>query len=297
MKACDVEITHPEKLLFEDAGLSKRDLADYYERIADRLLPYVKGRPLTLRCFPDGVEEDGFFNKNAPGHFPDFIERITVPTRDSDKGALQMSSADQAADLVYFAGQNAVEIHAALSCKGKLDTPDQIIFDLDPSDQDFSKVREVARRFGGLLESLDIPVFWKTTGSRGLHGHIPLRPENDFETVRGWAKNLADRLHDELPDLTTLEQRKEERGDKVYLDYLRNAYGQTSIIPYGVRARKGAPVATPVRSDELDDTSMKPDRYTVKNLFQRLSQIDDPWASFNRHRLKSLTSRLEGTRG
>ncbi|HKK17617.1 MAG TPA: non-homologous end-joining DNA ligase [Opitutales bacterium] len=288
MKAKEVEITHPDKLLFPDAGISKQDLADYYERIADRLLPHIEGRPLTLRCFPNGIEEDGFFNKNAPDHFPDFIERITVPTRDRDKEPAQMSSADEAADLVYFAGQNAIEIHAALSRVENLDTPDQIIFDLDPSDDDFSKVRRVACCFDDLLASLDIPVFWKTTGSRGLHGHVPLRPENDFETVRAWAKQLAERLQDEAPGLTTMEQRKDKRGDKVFIDYLRNAYGQTSIVPYGVRALEGATVSVPIHEDELEDSSLRPDRYTIKNVFQRLGQIEDPWKSFHRRRLKSL---------
>ena len=281
----DIEISHPDKVLFPDAGVTKRDLADYYARIAPRLLPYAKGRPLTLRVFPEGIEEAGFFNKNAPEHFPAFITRLRVPTRESGREATLMASADEAADLVFFAGQNAIELHAALSTQADLEKPDQVIFDFDPSDGDFDKVRKVALTFNALLEERELPGFWKTTGSSGLHAHLPLRPEREFAKVKAWATTLARRLHDELPEDTTLEQRKDKRGDKVFIDVLRNDYGQTAVLPYSVRARQGAPVAMPLRADELENADLTPDRYTLKNAFQRLGQVEDPWQSFARRRL------------
>ncbi|WP_412929444.1 hypothetical protein [Halomonas sp.] len=143
------------------------------------------------------------------------------------------------------------------------------IVDFDPSDDDFDKVRRVALGFCELLDSLALNAFWKTTGSRGFHAHIPIRPERDFSTVKGWAKALARKLHDEMPEETTLEQRKDKRGDKVYIDVLHNDYGQTAVLPYSVRARAGAPVAMPIRADELGDGNLLPDRYTLKNAFQR----------------------------
>ena len=165
----EVEISHPDKVLFPDTGITKGELADYYELIAERLLPYAKGRPLTLRAFPEGIDEAGFFNKHAPDHFPAVSRRIEVPTRDAGRKAALMSSADEAADLVYFAGQNVIEIHAALSTEEDLEKPDQLIIDFDPSNDDFDKVRKVALRFCALLEAMALNAFWKTTGSRGLH--------------------------------------------------------------------------------------------------------------------------------
>lgn len=285
MKADDVKISHPDKVLFPDCGLAKQDLSGYYGEIAERMLPFLRERPLTLRCYPEGIEKDGFFNKNAPEHFPDFIQRIEVPARGEGRKKVTMSSADEAADLVYFAGQNAIEIHAALSTAENLEKPDQIIFDFDPSDEDFDKVRAVALEFGDLLDAMEIEGFWKTTGSRGLHLHLPIKPEKKFESVKDWSRKLARRLVDTKPKLSTLEPRKDKRGAKVFIDILRNAYGQTSVAPYSVRALPGAPVATPIRLEEIKDHSFRPDAYTVKNIFRRLGQIEDPWADFHRRRL------------
>ncbi|MGM0985219.1 MAG: non-homologous end-joining DNA ligase [Pseudomonadota bacterium] len=285
MKPNEIEISHSDKVLFPDAGITKGDLADYYQRISTRLLPFAAERPLTLRAFPEGIDEEGFFNKHAPEHFPDFITRIEVPTRESGRRAALMSSADKAADLVYFAGQNVIEIHAALSTRTDLERPDQLIVDFDPSNDDFEKVRKVALGFCELLDSMGLNAFWKTTGSRGLHAHLPIRPERDFATVKEWAKAIARKLHDKMPQETTLELRKDKRDNKVFIDVLRNEYGQTAVLPYSVRARKGAPVATPIRADELGGGDLLPDRYTMKNVFQRLGQIEDPWRHFKRHRI------------
>ena len=283
----EIEISHPDKVLFPDAGISKGELARYYARIAPHLLPYAKDRPLTLRLFPEGIAEPGFFNKHTPDHFPDFITRIRVPTREAGREAALMSSADEAADLVYFAGQNAIELHAALSTRADLEKPDQLVVDFDPADGDFDRVRQVARQFSALLTAWDLPGFWKTTGSSGLHVHLPLRPERDFATVKGWANTLARRLHDAMPKDTTLEQRKDKRGNRVFIDVLRNDYGQTAVLPYSVRARPGAPVAMPIRADELENAELTPDRYTVNNTFQRLGQIEDPWQDFARRRISA----------
>lgn len=284
------KISHPGKTLFPEAGLEKRDLADYYRRIAPMLLPYVSHRPLTLKSYPGGISQKGFYNKHTPDYFPDHIERIEVPAK---KGRMHMSSADETRDLQYFAGQNVIEIHAALSTAQHLRRPDQLIFDLDPSDGDFEKVRRVAMAFKELLDERKLPGLVKTTGSRGIHIHIPLRQEAPFSRVKPLAKRLCEILNDRLPDLTTLEQRKSERGDRVFLDYLRNEFGQTAVVPYSVRARIGAPVATPVDWKELGRRQLEPDAYTMDNIFRRLGRKEDPWKSFRRRRItwKQLQSR------
>lgn len=285
MKVNGIEISHPDKVLFPDSGLTKERLAKYYARIADRMLPFLKKRPLTLRCFPEGIDSDGFFNKNTPDHFPDFIARVAVPSRESGRSTVVMSSAGSARDLAYFAGQNAIELHATLSSRDDLEKPDQVIFDFDPQDGDFARVRRLALGFSRLLHDLDLPVFWKTTGSRGLHAHIPIRRTHGFAEVKERARALAERLHEAFPEESTLELRTEKRGGKVFIDTLRNEYGQTAILPYSVRARPGAPVAAPIRLHELESAELTPDRFTIGNIFRRLGRIEDPWKHFTRSRV------------
>ncbi|MFO8027653.1 MAG: non-homologous end-joining DNA ligase [Opitutales bacterium] len=294
MKAKDLEISHPDKVLFPESGLSKQDVADYYGKIGDHILPGLRRRPLTFKVYPGGIAEDGFFNKNAPGHFPDFIERIEVPTRSKEAATTLMATARQTDDLVYFAGQNIIEIHAGLSTSDDLEKPDQVIFDLDPSDDAFEKVRDLALGFGEMLESIELSSFLKTTGSRGLHIHIPLQAEAPFAEVKSHAKFLSEKLVERFPKLATLETRKNKRGDKVFVDYLRNEFGQTAIAPFSLRARESAPVATPLRWDELSAQKLSPQEYNIKNIFRRLSKIKNPWGDFNRSRVTpgSLAKKL-----
>jgi len=199
---------------------------------------------------------------------------------------IDMASADEAADLVYFAGQNVIEIHMGLSSKDHLDKPDQIIFDFDPSDDDFEKVRKSALELKNMLDEMNLPGFVKTSGSRGVHVHIPLKPEQTFAEIKPCAKKLAKMLHDRLPDIATLEQRKDKREDKVFIDILRNEYGQTSISPYSLRAKPGAPIATPIDWQELKDKDLHPQKYTLANIFRRLSRKKDPWQDFYKSRIE-----------
>ena len=280
MKTEKIEISHPDKILFPQAELTKADIASYYKRIADYMLPHIKDRPLTLRHYPHGIDESGFFHKHAPDHFPEFVERLDVSMKSKGGENMKMASADEAADLVYFAGQNVIELHMGLARKYDLEIPDQIIFDLDPSDNDFEKVRKTAFALKDILDERDLPSFLKTTGSRGVHIHIPIKPEKKFDEVKKAVRKLAETLHDTCPDLTTLESRKKKRGDKVFIDYLRNDYGMTAIAPYSLRALKGAPIATPIDWEELKDRELGPQSYTLENIFRRLPQKADPWKKF-----------------
>ncbi len=282
MKANNIQISHPEKILSPKDGISKADVAAYYERIAPFMLPHIKDRPLTLRRYPDGIEKEGFYNKHAPDYFPDLIKRINVPMH-SEKGKIaEMASADEASDLVYFANQNMIEIHMGLSTARTLEKPNQIIFDFDPSDNDFEKVRIAALELENMLDELGLPSFVKTTGSRGVHVHIPIKPERKFAAVKDYARSLAQHLNDMMPDITTLEHRKDKRGDRVFIDYLRNDYAMTAIAPYSLRAKKGAPVATPIMWEELSDLSLKPNSFTIENIFKRLAKNPDPWKDFRK---------------
>lgn len=277
MKIDGIPITHPDKMMFSEAKITKHEMVEYYRRIADYILPWIKQRPLTLKRFPHGIADGGFYNKHAPDYFPDFIERLTV-SMEKDGSNMQMVAVKASRDLVYLAEQNTIELHMALSTIDSIKQPDQIIFDLDPSDHEFEKVRTTAFCLKKNSRSKKIASFVKTTGSRGLH--VPLQLDNDFHEVKACARQVAELLHDTCPELTTLEHRKEKRKNKVFIDYLRNEYAMTAIAPYALRAHQNAPVATPLEWDELQNPSLTPHSYHLKNIFHRLGQKPDPWAGF-----------------
>jgi bifunctional non-homologous end joining protein LigD len=288
-----IEITHPDKVLFPDDGLTKADIAGYYEAVAESMLPHVKNRPISMLRFPDGVGGHGFFHKNVPDYFPDWVRRVKVDKRG---GTLVHAVVSDADTLVYLVGQNMITPHVWLSRADRLRQPDRIVFDLDPAPgADFAAVRRAARRTGELLRELGLEPFAQVTGSKGIHVWTPLRRRATFEDVRPFARAVAELLTVWYPDELTLEFRKSERGGRILVDVMRNAYAQTAVPPYAVRPLPGAPVATPVSWDELSDSKLRPDRWTVKNVLRRLGAKDDPWAdiaSFARG-LSRASKRLE----
>jgi bifunctional non-homologous end joining protein LigD len=274
-----IGISHPEKLLFPDDGISKADLARYIVKVAPAMLPLILGRPLSYQRFPDGIGEGGFFQKQAGDYFPEWVRRAPLA---KEGGSVDYVVADSAATLVYLVGQGTIVLHAGLARVDRPDHPDRLIVDLDPSDGDFAKVVRAAHRLKDLLDALDLPSFVMTTGSRGLHVVLPLDREVAFDAVRGVAHDLAGRLADAHADELTVEQRKAKRGDRVFLDVARNAYGQTGVAPYSPRALSGAPVATPLAWPEVDAKGMTARRWTVANIFRRLARRADPWKDIDR---------------
>lgn len=271
---------HSNKVLFPHSGITRGQVASYYRRIAETLLPWLHDRPLTLRQYPQGIGEDGFFHKHAEDYFPDSIKRISVPLHGKPGQSMTMVCAESPDDLVYFAGQDAIELHMALSRAGSLENPDQMVFDFDPTDGDFEKVRESALALKEILDGRKLRSFVKTTGSRGVHVHVPVTGKRAFRKVKDEAREIATALRDSLPAITTLEHRIDKRGDRVYLDILRNDYGMNVVAPYSLRALDGAPVATPITWRELADKRLGPRRYTLANIFRRLGQKTDPWRDF-----------------
>lgn len=275
-----IEVSKPEKLLFPESGITKGDLADYYARIAKVALPHYRDRPLTMQRFPDGIAEAGFFQKHAPDYFPDWIERAEVAKED---GTVRHVLAHSAATLVYLADQGCITPHLGVARVDRPDRADRLVFDLDPSDDDFSKVQELAGAIRDELDSRKIVSFVQTTGSRGLHIVIALRRTAGFEPLRRFMRRFAESVAQANPDLATTQQRKAQRGDRVLIDTFRTAYGQTFVAPYAVRARPGAPVATPVNWDEALSAEMSPRKYDLKTIFRRLGQTDDPWRDIDNH--------------
>lgn len=263
------------KVLFPGVAKTKGDLIAYYDRIADVMLPHLRDRPLTMQRFPNGIGETGFYHKNIPDHFPDWIDRVRV-TRKAGGHVTHVICRNKAT-LVYLADQACVTPHIWLSRKDRLDQPDRLVIDLDPSSQDFQAVRRAASLCVDRLEELGLVPFLQLTGSRGIHVVAPIRRGPSFEEVRKLARCLARQLVAEYPGQLTVEQRKADRGERVYLDTGRIAYAQTMVAPYAVRARPRAPVATPILRDELEDPELNACRYDVTNIFRRLSRRGDPW--------------------
>jgi bifunctional non-homologous end joining protein LigD len=272
-----VEISKPDKVLFPD-GITKLDLATYYGAIADVMLPHLRGRPVNMQRFPDGIDAMAFYEKKVPGHFPDWVHTVEVHTEDGNQRQVVI---DDRRTLVYLAQQACITPHTWLCTSKNPEKPDQLVFDLDPGDDDVAKVRRATRLVGELLDDLGLTTYLKTTGSRGYHVLVPLRPALVFDEVRDFARSCGEVLVEKAPDLLTLEQRKAKRGDRVYVDIGRNAYGQTAVPAYAVRARPGAPVSTPITWDEL--SRVTPAQFTITSVRRRLARRSCPWSDVRRH--------------
>lgn len=275
-----VEITHGERVLFPRDGITKADLAEYYAAVAPAMLPHLAGRPLSLQRFPAGIDGEGFFQKEAPDSFPAWIARATV---EKEGGEITHALAANAATLVYLANQGSITPHVWLSRVDRPRQPDQLIFDLDPAGDDFAPVRRAAFAARELLAALGLLPYVKTTGSRGVHLVVPLVRREDFDAVRGFAHAVAERLVAQHPEALTVEPRKAARGGRLFVDTLRNGYAQTAVAPYAVRARDGAPVATPITWEELADPAVGPRSFTLAEVPGRLRRQGDPWREMRRH--------------
>jgi len=273
------EISRPDKTLFADPGLTKADLARYYEQVADTLLPHLAGRPLVLHRFPDGVDHSGFYQKQAPQDAP--LRTVTVPSQ-NERGHVEHLLVDDVEGLRYLANQAVVEVHRWLSRDDDLDRPDLLVIDLDPPRRrDLGVLRRAARATRDLFGEIGLTPYLMATGSRGYHVVAPLDRTEGFDDVRALARAIADRLAADAPDELTTEQRIAKRGNRIYLDTNRNAFAQTTVAPYSPRARPGAPVATPLEFAELG--RVEPDGYHPTSIVRRLARKPDPWADIAAH--------------
>ena len=283
-----VDLSNTGKVFFPGDEITKGDLIGYYRDAASHLLPYLRDRPIAMARYPDGLNGQRIFQKNVPDYFPGWISRAEVSKQ---HGRLQHVICDKAATLVYLANQACIELHVFLSRVGSLSNPDQLVFDLDPpDDQRFGDVRQAALALRDLLEGeLGLTAFVKTTGGKGLHVHVTLNAADDFDSVRAFARQAGGLLVARHPGLVTTEQRKDKRGSLVYIDIMRNAYAQTVVAPYVVRARPGAPVAVPLHWDEVADRRLTPARFTLRTVPGRLSELGgsgDPWSGISRRRYR-----------
>ena len=279
----NLELSNQDKVLFPASGLRKADLARYYQEIAPVILPHLKDRPLMLQRFPDGIEGEGFYQKDEPGYFPAWMPSVRLAKKEG--GHIRQVMANNRSALLYLVDQACITLHPWPSRADRPDQPDRLVFDLDPSGGEggFAMVVQAAGLLRGLLGRLGLRSYVMTTGSRGAHVVAPLLRKEDFDQVRAFAQEAAQHLAGEHPGLLTIEQRVNKRQGRLYLDVARNGYGQTSVAPYSVRALPGAPVATPLEWSELTASGLGPRSYHLGNILERLAYQPDPWQGMGRH--------------
>lgn len=290
-----IEITHPDKVLFPDDGLTKQDVADYYRKISDYLMPFLEDRPLVLHRYPEGINGVDFYQKDTPEYFPAWIKTIKVDVKDKGKKTEHLVNCDSLDTLLYIVNQGSITPHVWLSKRKHLNNPDRMIFDLDPPEENFDLVRKGAQDLKLLFDELGMTAFLMTTGSKGVHIVIPLNGKATFDVSRDFASGIAHYIAGKHPERYTTEIRKDKRHGRLFIDYLRNSYGQTGAAPYSLRARKGAPVATPLDWEEIADGDVTAVSYTFANIFRRLGKKKDPWKDIYRHKtnLKDPGKKLE----
>ncbi len=287
----EIDTSNRDKVFFPEPGITKGEVIDYYEQVADTMVPHMKNYPVSMHRFPDGVKGGGFYNKNTPDYFPDWINTVKFPRHDN--GSFDAPIVDSNAALVYLANQAVLTPHLYLSRTDKLEYPDKMIYDLDPPEgtEDFDALRKAALDIREMLDELGLKSWVQTTGSKGFHIVVPLDRKAKFDKVRDFATDIALVLVKRDNDRYTLEQRKNKRKGRIFLDMLRNSYGATAVAPYSIRAKPEAPVATPLEWQEVEKGA-SPRDWNIKSILRRLKQKDDPWSNMMRH-AQSLESRRD----
>jgi bifunctional non-homologous end joining protein LigD len=274
-----VRISNPDKVLFPADGITKLDLARYYAAVASAMVPHVRDRPLNLWRWNAGIERDVVIQQAIPKGAPEWVRRVEVERRRG--GTVVHAVGGEAATLVWLANQNCITLHVWTDRADRIGYPDRLVFDLDPPDEDasahFPAIRAGALVLGDALRELGLAPYAMTSGSRGLHVVAPLRRRAHADEVRDTAGAIAELVAERRPDELTTAWRKEKRGGRVLVDVARNTYAQTTVAPYAVRAIPGAPVATPLAWEELEDPELHPRRWTLATVPERLERSGDPW--------------------
>jgi len=271
-----ISFTNRRKVLWPRLGYTKGDLIDYYEQVAEWLLPYLRDRPLSLNRFPNGIDGGSFFQKDAPAHTPRWIKTVVVASEHRDEASIRFVLCNNRDTLLYLANLAAIELHPWSSRTGSLASPDWAIFDLDPTTDEFLAVIQVARHLRDVLRDIGLRAYLKTSGSKGLHLYVPVAAGYSYDQVRMFCEGVARLVALERSDLATVERSKPRRDGKVYVDFLQNRRGQTVVAPYVVRPVPEACVSAPLAWDELTD-DLRPNWFTVSSLAPRLARPVDPF--------------------
>jgi bifunctional non-homologous end joining protein LigD len=283
-------ITHPEKVLFPDDGITKGELAAYYEAIAPVMLPHIRGRPVTLERYPAGIGVKGFWQKDVSRGFPEWLERVEVPKKN---GVVHHPLVTDVRSLMWMTNQNTITPHVWVSRVPELHYPDVCVFDLDPSrDDEPEALRAAALAVRDLLDDLGLPSWVKTTGSKGFHIVVSLDGESKTGEVARLANAVGTLLVTRDPARLTQEFSKADRGGRILVDTGRNGYSATFAAAYAVRARQGAPVSAPCTWEEVESGAVHPRSFTLRNMPARIAAAGDLWAGMARRR-RSLRRAIE----
>ena len=276
MQVSGITLSNPDRVLYPEQGLTKQDLAAYYEAIAPWMLPHVGGRPLTLVRCPSGRAKACFYQKHWSGTLPEALDTVDIKEGSGAKGAYTV--VHDAAGLVSLVQHGVLEIHLWGAREDDVESPDRVIFDLDPAPEvSWARVKEGALRLKALLEKLGLETWLKTTGGKGLHIALPIARRSTWSEVSEFARAVALRLSEDEPEKYLAKASKAERKGKIFVDWLRNARGATYIAPWSTRAREGAPISAPIAWKDLPALKSG-DQYGVENAHALAGrQRKDPW--------------------
>ncbi len=286
-------ITHPEKLLFPADGISKGDVASYYEAVAHFIVPYVKARPITMERFPAGIDRKGFIQKDVSKGFPAWLERVEVPKKD---GTVHYPIVTDTRSLLWVVNQNTITPHVWISRAPKLNNPDLCVFDLDPTEDERPEVlRAAALALRDLLEELGLPSWVKTSGSKGFHIVVPLDGKSTMGEVGGFTNAVGTLLVHRDPKHLTQEFHKKDRGGRILVDTGRNGFSATHAAAYAVRPKPGAPVSAPRSISSHVHGAVGPQSFTLRTMAARVAEVGDLWSTMRRKR-RSLTRPIQRLR-
>jgi bifunctional non-homologous end joining protein LigD len=289
-------ITHPEKVLFPDDGITKGDLAAYYEMIAPVMLPHIVRRPVTMERFPAGIDKKGFLQKDVSKGFPEWLERVEVPKKAKAGGVVHHPLVTDRRSLLWLVNQNCITPHVWVSRSPELYYPDICVFDLDPSVEDAGMLVRAALLLRGLLDEIGLPSWVKTSGSKGFHIAVPLDGKTRIEEVEKFAHSVGALAVKRDPGNLTQEFHKADRGRRILVDTGRNGWTATHAAVYAVRAKSGAPVSAPCTWEELESGKVGPRTFTLRNMAARIGDVGDLWAGMRRRR-RSLERALVKLKG
>lgn len=282
-------ITHPDKVLFPDDGITKGELASYYETIAPVMLPHIRARPVTMERFPNGIGQPGFIQKNVSRGFPAWLETVEVPKK---KGTVQHPLVGDTRSLLWLTNQNCITPHVWPSRAPNLYQPDVCVFDLDPSEDRPDVLYAAAIQLRALLKELGLNSWVKTSGSKGFHIVVPLDGEDGFSEVSNFAHSTGTILVQRDPEHLTQEFMKVDRGGRILVDTGRNGYSATFAAAYAVRAKPGAPVSAPCSWQEIERGQVGPQTFTLRTMADRVAQVGDLWSDMSGQSLQNAKEQL-----
>ncbi len=285
-----IRLSNPDRVLFPEQGVTKRELASYYDTVAERILPHISDRPIALLRCPQGHEKECFFQKNYTDSIVGPIDRVELEEQSGEKATYM--SIDDKAGLIQLAQLGTLELHPWGSRVDRLDRPDRLIFDLDPGPGvEWQRVVQAARSVNEKLQNHGLACFVKTSGGKGLHVVVPLERRTGWDEVKAFAHGIADRMAAEAPDEYVATASKAKRKGKIFVDYLRNSRGATNVAPYSTRAREGAPISTPLTWEELGRVESAKE-FNLGNIRNRLNASQgDAWDGFFEQR-QSITKKM-----